>query len=295
LSCSPCVTSFRCLSDPVGAGRAFRVPSAATLADMAHVLEESHWTTRRGRLLRGPDRNVPPLVRPGNAGPRSSTHRAHCGYGPSNGSLDRSTAARGISVGRGPSILDPGPRSCFRRTRANRRGDGHLRSAHSPAGTLAERHCGTVYRLNPSRVSGSRPRVPRGGIETTSRAILRLPPTIAHPPVARQRHANLSSGQRVRRGQHRRDPTGWRLAPPIRTSRSLNNISDDQHVHYLRARPYPCLVLTKRTAKEPAHHPIVATLRRIRLRTVVKHAAVCRHSQSAHAGDHQIDFLAGTA
>src|SRR2546425_6230730 len=72
---------------------------------MAHVLEESHWTTRRDRLLRGPDRNVLPLVRPGNAGPRSSTHRDHCGYGPSNGSLDRSTAARGIPWGEVPRYL----------------------------------------------------------------------------------------------------------------------------------------------------------------------------------------------
>lgn len=53
--------------------------------------------------------------------------------------------------------------------------------------------------ISPSRVSGSRHRVPRSGIGTTPQAVLRLPSTIAYPPVARQRHADPSSRHGVRR------------------------------------------------------------------------------------------------
>src|SRR5207245_7968484 len=50
-------------------------PAPASIADLAHLLAESHRPDCGGRFLRRPDRDLPPRVRPGAARPRSATHR----------------------------------------------------------------------------------------------------------------------------------------------------------------------------------------------------------------------------
>jgi len=53
---------------------AHRTAAPATLADGAHVSHESGRPDRRGGFLRGADRDLPPRVRAGGAGPRSAPH-----------------------------------------------------------------------------------------------------------------------------------------------------------------------------------------------------------------------------
>src|SRR5205085_12189938 len=84
-------------------------PRSASIADVAHVLTESHRPDRGGRFLRGPDRDLPSLVRPGASRPRSATHPARRGHRASDGGVDGPTTSRSLSVGRGTSIS--GPRS----------------------------------------------------------------------------------------------------------------------------------------------------------------------------------------
>src|SRR5712691_6256733 len=74
----------------------------ASIAELAHVLAESHRPDRRGRFLRGPDRDLPPPVRPGTPRPRSATHQARGGHRPSDGGVDGPTTSRILSVGLGP-------------------------------------------------------------------------------------------------------------------------------------------------------------------------------------------------
>src|ERR1700730_1852329 len=40
-------------------------PAAGSITDLAQVRAESHWPDRGGRFLRGPDCDLPSLVRPG--------------------------------------------------------------------------------------------------------------------------------------------------------------------------------------------------------------------------------------
>src|SRR5712692_7734879 len=79
-------------------------PTPASLPDLAHVLTESHRPDRGGRFLRGPDGDLPPLVRPGAPRPRSATHPARRGHRASHGGVDGPTAAGGVSVGPGAPI-----------------------------------------------------------------------------------------------------------------------------------------------------------------------------------------------
>jgi hypothetical protein len=51
-------------------------PAPASLADLAHLLAESHRPNCGGRFLRGPDGDPPPPVRLCASRPRSTTHPA---------------------------------------------------------------------------------------------------------------------------------------------------------------------------------------------------------------------------
>jgi hypothetical protein len=54
-------------------------------ADLAHFPAESHRPDRGGRCFPGPDRDLPPLVRPGALRLRSATHPARGGHRASDG------------------------------------------------------------------------------------------------------------------------------------------------------------------------------------------------------------------
>jgi hypothetical protein len=66
-------------------------PPSQNLAD---VPAESCQSNRGGRFLRGPDRDLPPLVRLGVPRPRPATDPAHCGHRPPDGGVDGSTTAK---------------------------------------------------------------------------------------------------------------------------------------------------------------------------------------------------------
>jgi hypothetical protein len=80
-------------------------PSAATFADMAHVLDESHGTADGRGFLRRPDGDVPLLVRPGDCGSRSPTRRARCRHRTSDSDVDRPTIARSVPWDEVPRYL----------------------------------------------------------------------------------------------------------------------------------------------------------------------------------------------
>jgi hypothetical protein len=61
--------------------------------NMAHLPAESHRPDRGGRFLRGPDCDLPSLVRPGAPRPRSATHPARGGHRASDGGVDGPTAS----------------------------------------------------------------------------------------------------------------------------------------------------------------------------------------------------------
>src|SRR5712691_13440929 len=70
-------------------------PSPASVADLAHVLAESHRPDRGGRFLRGPDCDLSPVVRPGMPCPRSTTNPARRDHRASDGGVDGPAASRG--------------------------------------------------------------------------------------------------------------------------------------------------------------------------------------------------------
>ncbi len=129
------------------------------VADLAHLPPESRRPDRRRRFLRRPDRDLPPLTRPGAPRPRSATHPARGGHRASDGRVDGPTTARGLSAGRGASIPAPRSRSRVRQPAGHDEGDGNRGSTHGSPRALAKSVHRTIYWLCSSRVFRSRHRV----------------------------------------------------------------------------------------------------------------------------------------
>ncbi len=79
--------------------------SRRSVADMAHVLGESHWTGHGRGFLRGADGDVPLTVRPADPRSRAPASRARRGHRPSNRGMDRDSCGRRFPGARRRDIL----------------------------------------------------------------------------------------------------------------------------------------------------------------------------------------------
>src|SRR5215207_6683373 len=127
-------------------------PTPASVPDLAHLLAESRRPDRGGRFFRGPDGDLPPLVRPGAPRSRSATHPAYRGHRTSDGGVDGPTTARGASMERGVSLPPPRSRSRVRPRRGHGEGDGDGGSPHGTARTVAKCVRRAIHRISTPRV-----------------------------------------------------------------------------------------------------------------------------------------------
>ena len=163
------------------------------------------------------------LVRPGAPRPRAPTRGACRRHGPSDRGVDRATAARSVSLGRGAAISPPGSRSCVHRlgeTATAMDIREILTAPRSPwQNAYAERFIGSVRRECLDHVIV----LSASGLRRVLKRVRHLLRTIAHAPLTRQRRADSSPNHSAHRGRRRGDTAGRRPSSPIRTARRLTS------------------------------------------------------------------------
>lgn len=101
----------------------------------------------------------------------------------------------------------------------------HSGSSHGPAIALAERLRRAADRIDSSRVSGSRDCCERGQSAANPRVLLRLLRKLPDTPLVGQGHACQSTDSTRNNRTNRRNPSGRRAAPSLRTNRSVIKLS----------------------------------------------------------------------
>src|SRR5438309_2029201 len=150
----PRQSSLGCAEDPrraveagpdgiAGDGLEVHAPaSAAAVAGVAHVFEESRQGSDRVGFLHGAHSDLSGPVRARGAEPRPAPAGAFQCHGTSDRGLDCATTDRGVRAGGGPTASDPGPRPGLWRTIfASGQDVGHPGSGHCATLALAKRLC----------------------------------------------------------------------------------------------------------------------------------------------------------
>ncbi len=154
---------------------------------------------------------------------RSAPDRALQRDGAPDRPVDGPATLRGVSLGDGAPLPDPGSRPGVRLCLLNAGGiHGHRRSAHRPSKPLAESLCRAGNRERPSRVPGQRNRPRRAAPAEAPLRLLRALSPLALPPLARHGLPGTSACARART---RRRPGGrrsWRPLPSLRATRGLS-------------------------------------------------------------------------
>src|SRR5438445_3704667 len=191
--------------------RAHRLSAApeavhSTVPDLANLPRQPRPGPGFHRPLHRPQRPPAGVLRPRRARPRPPArsplqrHRAsHCHLG--------GPADRGRLPGRHRAVLPP-PRSrpgLRRAVPAAREGLGHQRSSHGAAISLAKSVRGAAHRLRPARLPQSRRRPWRAASATHLDCVLRVLPSRAHSPLARQGCPRRPANRTARAGHDHRD------------------------------------------------------------------------------------------
>lgn len=134
--------------------------------------------------------------------------------------MDRTSANRGIPLGRGSSL--PHPRSgsnLWRGRHTPIARHGHPGQAHCTSFTLAKWLCRTADRIDPVRVCGSHHCLGRGASAPDSEILCELLQRRQNAPIIEQRCAGLSSSSAD--GEHQIISCPRRTSSPLRQSLSF--------------------------------------------------------------------------
>ena len=128
--------------------------------------------------------------------------------------VGRTSDHRGLSLGRGSPLYDPGPRSDLRhRCHTAIARHGHSGQAHCTSLTLAERLCRAADRINPSRVFGPYRHPGRGAFASNSKILRSLLQQNQDTSVSGQRYADLAASSADGSYHFKSDP--WRTSSPL--------------------------------------------------------------------------------